>query len=570
MKKLVSLIFLCLFFGFSYSQSEFKEGRYRVTFKDKANSPYSIERPDEFLSQKSIDRRKKFNIAITEQDIPVNPQYLSVLSDFGAILCNRSKWFNSAIFYIESEFIFNEIAKLKFVKTMEFVAPKVKYQNDERQLEPQDTIKGTPLEEIKKIIDANPADRAQLTVNLYGNSCRQNVLLETLLPHLSEHIGQGMTIAVVDAGFLHVDSAAVFQKIWDENRILLTRDMTGTEKFYDTASIFQSGSHGMMVLSLIGGFYPGKLVGTAPGANFILLRSEEEETEYIVEEDNWVAAAELADSAGADIISTSLGYSTFDDSTQNHTYAQTDGNTARITVGADIAASKGILLVNSAGNAGDEPWKYITSPADADSIITVGACKYNGKKTKFSSFGPTSNGKIKPDVMALGLYPTIVTPNGTIKNTSGGTSFSCPLTAGCCATLWEEFPDSSAQAIKKVIMRSGDRYDKPNNKYGYGVVNVAKARAYCYTKTLYDVLNQKYILPDYDEFFETLWDDGKGYSSLTTNFVFAIQTGKTEESFIVKNFDYSNIVLPELTSKKSKFKFYKTLNKSTKVAIKVK
>ena len=559
------LVFLCAIFVQAQNMS-FTEGRYRITMKDKNKSPYSVNRPQEFLSQKAIERREKFGISITEQDLPVTPQYLSTISDLGAVLCNSSKWFNSAIFYIETKEIYDLISKLSFVKNMEYVAPQIKYKNDKRKLVEQQTI-SQDLSAITDVMELSTKDAAISLIGLYGNSIQQHIMLGTYVSHVSGHYGQGMTIAVIDAGFLHVDSAAVFQKLWDENRILFTRDMTGTPKFCDTSSVFQSGSHGMMVLSLIGGFYPGKLVGTAPGANFILLRSEEEETEYVVEEDNWVAAAELADSAGADIISTSLGYHDFDDKSQNYTYSQMNGNTSRITVGADIASSKGMLLVNSAGNSGDEPWKHITSPADADSVLTVGACKINGKKTKFSSIGPTSDGRIKPDVMALGLYPTIVTANGVVKNTSGGTSFSCPLIAGSCATLWQEFPDSSSQAIKKAVIRSGDRYFKPNAKYGNGIPNIQKARAYLYARTFYDKLSTKYVLPEFDVFFEKIWDDGKG-CNLGRDFVFLVETGKHfAPSFIVKGHDYSDIELPDVSAKGGKLVCMVDVKKSVSVKI---
>ena len=577
MKKTISLFCFVIItvFGFAQTKSAtdttFLEGRYRISFTDKKNSPYSIDRPQEFLSQRAIDRRTKFNISITEQDIPVNPQYLSVVSDFGAVLCNSSKWFNSAVFFIETELSMREIEKLSFVDKIEFVAPPIVYKKDARQLVPQDTITATPSI-IKECIDADGEPETIFTnlVKIYGRSCTQNDKLGTFRSHVNGHMGQDRIIAVVDAGFLHVDSAAVFQHLWNNNKILLTRDMTGTEKFHDSTSIFQTGGHGMMVLSLIGGFYPQKLVGTAPGASFILLRSEEEETEHLVEEDNWVAAAELADSAGADIISTSLGYSNFDAGSPSHTYSQMDGNTTRITVGADIASSKGMLLINRAGNSGDEPWKYITAPADADSVLTVGACKYNDKKTKFSSFGPTSDGRIKPDVMALGLFPTIVVANGEIKNASGGTSFSCPLVAGCCATLWEEFPDSSAQAIKRLIIRSGNRYNKPNNKYGHGTPSITKARCYCYGKKLYDFLSTKYKLDDYDTFFDQIWEQGK-VIFLSEKYVFDVNTclGETP-SFIVKDNDFSGIELPDISEKGGKLIFYQSYKKTFAIKIQAK
>ncbi|MCQ2606755.1 MAG: S8 family serine peptidase [Bacteroidales bacterium] len=539
MKKLVTLCISFIFALSSFSQN-FIEGRYRITFKDKKNSPYSIENPQGFLSAKAIERREKFNIEITEQDIPVNPQYIASVTELGAVFCNSSKWFNSAIFYIKNQETFDIIKKLYFIKNMEYVAPIPKWICDKRKLTEKDSLHFD--DNFKSLFES-----ARSIQEIYGNSGKQCDMLGVLQSHFSEHWGQGMTIAIADAGFLHVDSANVFQKMRDDNRILFTRDVTGTAACLDTTiDIFSKGGHGMQVLSLIGGVYPGKLIGTAPMASFILFRTEEEDTEYTVEEDNWVAAAEIADSAGADIMSTSLGYSDFDDKSQSYTYADMNGNTTRITIAADIAASKGMLLLNSAGNSGDEPWKYITAPADADSIITVGACNYSQKKVAFSSFGPTYDKRIKPDVMALGLYPAIVTANGTIRNTSGGTSFSCPLMAGACATLWSEFPDSSAQTIKKFILKCADRSNKPNNKYGYGLPNINKVRNYFYARQLYNVLSAHYNLPPFEKFFEKLFNE-KVYT--TFDLLIEIACKETTTTSIIKDHDYSSLEMPTLSNK---------------------
>lgn len=528
--------------AFSYTD-EFRENysRYRVTFTDKHNSRYSVDNPETFLSQKAIERRKKYSIPITEEDLPVNESYLEALQKENAIVCNTSKWFNSAIvaFAGDRDSVISHVSTYSFVKSIEWVAPMIQNENEQHTL-----VEQTGITKDYDIITQNTGLAAeQLFLEIskaYGPSIDQNYMLGTINSHMAGYMGQGMTIAVVDAGFLHVDSVAAFQKLRKEGRLLLTKDVTGAESCLNLLpeSIYDEGSHGLMVLSLIGAFYPGKLIGTAPQANFILIHSEEGATEYIVEEDNWVAAAEFADSAGADIISTSLGYSTFDDVTQNHTYTDMDGNTARITRGADIASSKGMLLVNSAGNSGNDPWKYITAPADADSVLTVGACNRKNKKTRFSSFGPTSDNRIKPDVMSLGLYPTIVTSNGSIRNSSGGTSFSCPLVAGCSAILWQEFPDSSAQTIREALIRSGDRYAKPNNKYGYGTVSVLRARYYFYAMSLYKTLSKQYVLPDFDEFYQDILD---AYVPLSKTIAVVIYESKNDTrayDYILRNHRY--------------------------------
>ena len=457
MKKIIFLIIYSITYFHGYSQTP---GRYRISFTDKNNSKYSLEKPSEFLSSKAISRRNTQKIEFSLQDLPVNSWYIDSVLYYGAKHCNTSKWFNSAIFIVDSTTNYNKIETLPFVKSIERVAPIFEAEKENAILQSEPL---SPLE-YSNITNTNPEE-------FYGKSYNQIALMNGIGLHKDGFMGQDMTIAVIDAGFLHADSVTAFSHIWKQNRFLYIKDFTG-----NNSDLFTEGYHGMAVLSLIGGFIPGKLVGTAPRANFMLLRTEEGKTEYRVEEDNWAAAAEFADSAGVDIISTSLGYSTFDDSTQNYVYEQLDGNTTRITIAADIAASKGILLCNSAGNSGDKAWKYITAPADADSVITVGACFANGTITSFSSLGPTAKGTIKPDVITLGYKPSVVRPNGLIKNESMGTSFSNPILAGMAACLWQEYPRVSSQQIKQAIIASSSLYYMPNNTEGYGIPNFEKAR----------------------------------------------------------------------------------------------
>ncbi len=238
--------------------------------------------------------------------------------------------------------------------------------------------------------------------------------------------------------------------------------------------MFTTGSHGMYVLSLIGGNKPGIFIGTSPKASFWLLRTEDADTENIIEEDNWVAGAEFADSVGADIISSSLGYTVFDDSLQNHTYSQMNGHTARASIGANIAASKGILVVNSAGNSAQKPFKHIGAPADADSVLAVGAIDFNGVHAKFSSIGPSADGRIKPDISAPGVEDAIIGLNDSITFGSG-TSFAGPLISGLSACLWQSRPDLSNMQLMNIIKKSADKYYNPDELYGYGVPNFTVA-----------------------------------------------------------------------------------------------
>ncbi|MCL2328547.1 MAG: S8 family peptidase [Bacteroidetes bacterium] len=432
-------------------------GRYRITFTDKEDSKYSIESPKEFLSEQALARRAQFEIEITAEDLPVNIHYIDSIRLCKTQLCNSSKWFNSAVFLCDSLTDFEKIKAFSFVKSCEFVAPPYKHKENNTRLQ-QDTA-------------AYAQTFAPLSDSLYGKSLRQINLMNGVKIHRAGFQGQGKTIAIVDAGFLHVDSSWAFKQAWAEGRILAVRDFTGAG-----SDVFTLGSHGLMVLSTIAGQVPGKLIGTAPAANYVLLRSEEEATEFPVEEDNWIAAAEFADSLGVDIISTSLGYTTFDDSTMNYTIDQLYKNEIRITQGANIAAQKGMLVVNSAGNLGDSPWHYISAPADAELGLTVGAVYPWGAVTGFSSRGMADAPFLKPEIVAMGSAVTAVSANGLVESSAAGTSFSCPIISGISACLWQEFPQLSAQELKEALQHSGNRSNKLTTAYGYGIPDIELAR----------------------------------------------------------------------------------------------
>lgn len=281
-----------------------------------------------------------------------------------------------------------------------------------------------------------------------------------------------MVICILDAGFLNVDTLSCFDSLWINNKILGTYDFVANE-----VSVFEDYQHGTEVLSCIGANWPGKLVGTAPQAYFWLLRTEDAATELIIEEDNWVAGAEFADSVGADIINSSLGYTTFDAQTsnQNHTRADLDGNTAYATNGADIAAAKGILVCNSAGNEGGSGWKYISIPADGDSVCTVGAVDILGVRAGFSSQGPTADNRIKPDVVACGSGTAVIDPFTSTVAYYSGTSFSSPLTAGMAACLWQANPTKNNMNILNAMRNSGSKSNSPDTLLGWGIPNYCLA-----------------------------------------------------------------------------------------------
>jgi len=297
----------------------------------------------------------------------------------------------------------------------------------------------------------------------------QNNMIGVQYLHALDYRGQDMIIGVFDAGFYRVDSLGIFDSLRNEGRIL------GTVNFVDPGkSVYTSDTHGMAVLSTMAANKPGMMVGTAPKASYWLLKTEDADSEYKIEEDNWVAAAEFADSAGVDVINSSLGYTSFWDSSQSYSYKDMNGKTARITQGADIAFTKGIFVVNSAGNSGDGPWKYIGAPADGINVFSIGAVKDNGKLATFSSVGPTYDGRIKPNIVAQGQGVAVI--NGANKiSSSNGTSFSSPIIAGAVACLWQANPTLTNAELKNFIEKSASLYPHQDTLYGYGVPNFAAA-----------------------------------------------------------------------------------------------
>jgi hypothetical protein len=278
-----------------------------------------------------------------------------------------------------------------------------------------------------------------------------------------------MTIAVLDAGFENTDSLPIFQRAWNEGRI-----QEGLDAMYSQGGLFAHHRHGTAVLGTMAGHLEDSLIGTAPDANFVLYRTEDAYSEYLIEEDYWVAAAEHADSIGVDLMNTSLGYSLFDDSTMNHVYDDLNGTTTRISQAAEWAAQKGILCTTSAGNSGAAAWHYITAPADAGGILTVGAVNADGQHAVFSGWGPTADGRVKPDVMALGVQAAYPFADSTIRR-GNGTSFSSPILCGAAACLWQAFPAASAQEIRNAITTSSHLYAQPNDSMGFGIPDFRKA-----------------------------------------------------------------------------------------------
>jgi subtilisin family serine protease len=294
-------------------------------------------------------------------------------------------------------------------------------------------------------------------------------MLNGHLLHQSNYRGEGMVIAVFDAGFQNVDQLPAFNNLWENDQILGVRDFEDKD-----GMVFDSHVHGTMVLSVMSVNMPETYVGTAPAAKYWLLRTEVGNSEYLIEEYNWLAAAEFADSAGVDLINSSLGYTTFDDTSQNHTYQDMDGFSTPVSKAASMAASKGILVVNSAGNLGNSAWHYISAPADADSIMSVGAVDPFSQYVSFSSTGPTADGRIKPDVSAQGMSTATQYVDSSFVM-GNGTSFSAPLITGLTACLWQKYPELTNIEIINKIRRSSHQYSNPDSLLGYGIPNFAEA-----------------------------------------------------------------------------------------------
>lgn len=443
MKKIL-LVFSLFVFSITFAQEEDAW----VYFEDKPNAASFINNPTSILSQRALDRRTNQGISLDSKDAPVEITYYnSIISATGITVLAKSKWLNALYVRGSQGDIQNLETTFSFVKSIDFA---------NKSLNSRGTF-STVISNHQGKLDTNQNFD-------YGNALNQIEMLKGDFLHEQGFTGQGMVIAVIDAGFPNVDTSPAFQRLRDNNQIL------GGYNFVDRNEDFYSrNSHGSHVLSDIGGYLEDEFVGTAPDASFYLFISEDAQNELPLEESLWVEAAERSDSLGVDVINTSLGYSTFDNSDYNYTYDDMDGKTTFISRGAEIAATRGMILVNSAGNSGNSAWFYVTAPADAASILTVGSVDAGGILSSFSSRGPTSDNRTKPDVMAQGSSASIINYNSGVPGVSNGTSFSSPIMAGVVACFWQAFPDQNVTEILDAIRMSSDRSGIPDNEYGYGI-----------------------------------------------------------------------------------------------------
>ena len=451
-----------------FCSQAFAQDRYVVQLTDKNNSPYSISTPSAYLSPRAIQRRTNQGIAVDISDLPVNPSYIIGLAATGATVLSHSKWLNTVTVQTSSQAVLNNIDALPYVDTIKNVGRYAHGINN------QDTDKFRKETLMKNNLSLAIENRAAATASFdYGPSLNQIAMLGGDVMHDNGYTGMGIVIAVIDAGFYNADNMVVFDSLRANNQILGTWDFVSND-----ANVYDDDPHGSEVLSIMGGNWPGNIVGTAPKANYWLLRSEDNTSENIIEEYNWATAAEFADSAGADVINSSLGYTEFDNPAQNHTYADMEGNTCPSSRAADFAAAKGMVVEVSAGNEGNSPWMHISAPADADSILATGAVDDMENYVGFSSVGPSADGDIKPNVAAQGAGTFVADIfNGGVFPGSG-TSFAGPLISGMAACLWQCHPNASNMEIINAIQHSASQFNNPDSLLGYGIPDFPQACLY--------------------------------------------------------------------------------------------
>lgn len=458
MKKYVPLLIIALICYGHNSQAQFT--RYIIKLKDKGTNPYSLSNPSQYLTARAIQRRTKYGIAIDSTDLPITPRYIDSIRLAGAVtILNYSKWLNQVAIQTSDVAALTKISAFPFVISAGPIAARLQpnEQPVNKQLDaPSGTGPGNP-----------PTPQIVSDYYSYGQSFGQVHLHNGEFLHNRGFRGQGMQMALLDAGFYHYLSLPTFDSIRNNNQVLGTWDFVTGD-----ASVDEDHSHGMNCLSTIAANMPGTFMGTAPKTSFYLYRTEDVNSEYPIEEENWAAGAERADSLGVDVCSTSLGYFQFDNSIFDYTYANMDGNTSMIARAADLAAKKGMLIVVAAGNEGTSAWHYIITPADADSVMAVGAVNTSGQVGSFSSYGPSSDGQIKPSVAATGVNAVIASPSNGQPTFGNGTSFACPNMAGLATCLWQAFPEVNNMSIIDNLQRSANRYTNPDNRTGYGIPNM--------------------------------------------------------------------------------------------------
>lgn len=462
LKKIVFILVMSMIFTISSYAQEAKTNTYVIEFLDKGTNISKALNPLNYLSEKAVNRRLKYNIPFSFDDLPLNEDYCKQLLSAEVKIVARSRWFNLVVIEVNSE-------KIAAIKNLPFVK-KVKLLDLDTQSSRIRSSEETKFQNPTPWVFKAKNKSTTSDIYDYGASYTQIHQLNGEYLHNNGFSGQGMTIAVLDAGFNSVDVMTCFDSLKVNNQIKGTRDFVqpGNNVFNTTIH-----THGTSVLSCMAAYVNGVMVGTAPKADYYLIRTEDGTSEYIMEEYFWVMGAEYADSLGVDLINSSLGYTTFFNTATNHTYEDMDGNSTMVTRGADKAAEKGILVVNSAGNEGGSLWKYIGAPADGDSVFSIGAVDGLGARAGFSSVGPTYDRRIKPTVAAMGSGTAVFSPSGL--GYGSGTSFSSPITCGMTACLWQAIPAYNNMQIIETIKLTSSQASQTDSLLGWGIPDFAKA-----------------------------------------------------------------------------------------------
>ena len=446
--KLKGILWGCLMTACVVSASAERTYKYRVNLKDKVGTAYSVDKPEEFLSERALARRNRQQLPVDETDLPVSQAYVKELLATGARLVTTSKWNNTVVLEVKDTLLMDKVASMSFVTQVKKVwthPDSIPPRNKNRKKEVTNDVKKSD--------------------NFYGKAFQQIHIHGGDSLHAAGFAGKGMHVAIIDAGFYNADKIKFFKKL----------DLLGTRDFVNPDSdIYEENSHGMMVLSCMAANKKDVFVGTAPEASYWLLRSEDNDTEQPVEEDYWAAAIEFADSVGVDVVNTSLGYYNFDEGYAPYRYRDLDGHTSLMSHSASMASDKGIVVVCSAGNSGADSWKKVTPPGDAENVLVVGALTKKLINAEFSSIGNTTDGRIKPDVMAIGAPSAVSGTDGTVSR-ANGTSFASPTMCGVVVCFWQSCPWLTAKEVVKAVQQAGDRADFPDNIFGYGVPNLWKA-----------------------------------------------------------------------------------------------
>lgn len=449
MKRTTLTLLLLIFITLTYAQEMPLNYKFRLYLSDKGSTEYSVNEPEKFLSQQSIDRKMRQGVSIDDSDLPISADYFTLVEAAGAKVVSHSKWFKTIVVQLNDSLQIDNITNLSFIDSAKYV-----WRGSDRVKE---------LLVRPRLQSATPIDIEDVD-NINGLADAQFELHNAKSLYKAGYSGRGINIGVIDAGFVNVDVIPYFE----------SSNIVEYKSFVPDGEVLVDSDHGTAVFSTISAVVPGQMMGSSPSANFYLFHSEDVSSEFPVEEDYWVRAVEYADSVGVDVINSSLGYNSFGDTNLNYTHDVLDGRTSIMSLAADMAFDKGMIVVTSAGNEGSKEWQKISVPGDAAKALTVGAVNTDGDIASFSSKGFTADNRLKPDVVSVGSGTVTIGKNGTIGK-ANGTSFSSPFMAGLVATLWSINPEIDRGSLLDIVRESGDRFLSPDSVYGNGVTDISVA-----------------------------------------------------------------------------------------------